>query len=259
MNRAEAQIIAAKVGTVILNKSSQFGDYKVHDVALFGSAIGDTRKDIRDIDLLLLHNHQGMGDFGLATTYSAEAYGPEIDEDKKAEPFEARRILQNLGSLDVTGDLDKLEFEERQPLEDYRRKLTYAHGRMVEMDDGRSFTTKELEQAIEQRENEFREKYASLRQHLVVTRVAAIMENHRFTLDDLDIQAMHIEMLGEDCRDERRVAVKQSKDPRFWGDVFSSGLLLNPETGTFDRKIEEKYTGATALFRQAEIDAASKG
>lgn len=257
MDAAEARTIASGVAQIITKYSYP---RTVSHIALFGSALPSRNtKTVDDIDLLLLPSRTLNVDYEFATKYhkGRVCIDPERKFDRSVN--DSDRILSDLGSPnfmdlnDVDTEIEKyVNNQLAMQIDDIRAAFTG----MIHL-DGESFEFAEETPYMRIRNtiaDSLSKKYF---QASVVHRVRSLMGNMQRSIENiLDIQVLTAGMLDPtQYAYERSIAIQQSNDPAFWGDVLREGMLYNHDTHAFDKPIESVYRGAVALFNPSKNDA----
>ncbi len=262
-----AMRLAENVARAIFDFSYKavYGDphYGVHDLLLFGSTL--TEQSPHDIDLLVVHNMNLLGELGIATQYDVKQ-GRCVPDPKakieKGDNYCASRILEAMGSpefedwIEFKGKIGDLEREDLHNLS----KSGGRYGGTVdlpyvgEIQIAENSDIRAVFDQIEAASQPVIQRYNAGR---VFVKVEGLLKPLGLEVDDvLDMHAMERRLLIEDelsheKGDERQIVIGQCRDPTFWQSVLRTGRLYDKERGTFSVPVEQKYPGVVELFTPA--------
>jgi hypothetical protein len=207
--------LAKDTARIIRDKS--WDEVAVQDVLLFGSTLKGTCVP-DDIDMLLLHSGQRLVEFDrdpYSTRPSAmkESDIPCGEENRRNGAWCFFRTLGYKG----TGKDDDRRRDD-SAYENILKRLEFMGGNSSELVD------------------------SIFDVHVMHT---GLLLAH---IDPPDVPGSGY--MDEYMKQQRAEAIKHCRDPTFWHTVLSEGRLYNPETHDFSLKVDDKYPGASDLFKQ---------
>ena len=252
--------LAQRIASIIITESyaTGFSDPAVKDVLLFGSTI--RKEPAHDIDLLVIHDHSPLDEFGYATVYSEEAgrIVPDQNATGLEAGFKAEDILSCLGSKSVM-DIFEAGMDIRNNMNKQVRDMQTVSGDLPggykytgtldlpyvgEIVFSKPVTYDEICSRVDAAIKE------TINNPSVFLRVRSLMTEQRLALNEvLDIHTMNVGLLDpEGMAEERKIVISQCTDPTLWHTVLTTGKLYNPDSNSFDLAVDKKYVGASKLF-----------
>ncbi len=279
----DAYHLAVDVAGLIMEHSYRRGEeYRIQDILLFGSAL-DATTESHDLDMLVIHTLPPLTEYGVVTRYNHQQHTvePDLDAQWSRSPPSASSILLDMGSRQILNLFDK-KYDMRKKIQQYLHQLlsTLCHDSHASSDKSREQSHKEsldLGNGIiisldglnydapnqDDLLNNYRSNsslllgrldsaFETIEKETVLAKVTEHLRSKGLTIDEtVDMHCMTTGILSQPDDfyvRQRAIAIRQSKDPRFWPDILSAGRLYHPETKEFDIPLEQKYPGAVTLF-----------
>lgn len=249
--------LAQQVAGIIVRDSYKAGGVQscIQDVLLFGSTLNN--KPAHDIDLLVIHQHAPLNQFGFATLYNEHTAElvPHPTANLIEKFYRPEAILESLGGAgiyDFSGIIEKIDAAAheqlrestsitRVPGDQYLGKLELPYIGEIEWVKPVPFQTvlDSIKRAVDEK----------LRSKMVSTKMNALMNEHELDMDSvLDLHVMDARLLFGELPDERKIIVAQCQDPTFWNTVLTTGRLYSCDSGKFEIPLEQRYPSASQVF-----------